>query len=828
MNNYFQSYSNYFWAWEDQGQVISIPGSYTISYKALVTEMLYELAPQGFPSFGSLLMVLTATNINGKQQIDEIMRFKHPDGKYVFNYGGEDVTSVTEFLKRLTDLPSSAKTGVARQALIRAIFKNCHNSLSIKKSNSYYAGLNSLPDYVMHPTDVGFELQRYNDIRTLELISRRFPDNEQLIRAMNETIELEEIQLESDHTTKEDADFIDQLIAYEKTFHSGVLIRHLWGGLHIPVHNKHTGEQPIGGISDISNKGTFDRLLLSEFAYDDLTLMNRLANNEALYIQREIPPENNQFERFILIDVSLKNWGTPKTVAFSVALAIALHPKNTLLCRIFVVGQQSFEIDYTSLNGLAEAQIILHPGLDAAAGIHHFFADFTPSKDKEVLLITHKDTLLRPEMLKAVHAYEKNIRFLIHTDEVGKIEIYQRNAGSKRLLQTLLPDLEEIWKTKRSKTTHERQTEKAEPLIPLLVPIGRTNHVLQTDEGEIIAHTSDKKILKRFVDAFPTDKLGWEVVCDDFPRTEHPIIYSQNNQSELLILGFNTAKRMLYLLNVDTRKLETIPFPQWRAVQPKFFPLELGFNYIWNNNRWWINEHGSIEKEQQAEKFYSIPSFEQKSVHFGGPGITFMIKTITITKDKQLRLNDHLLTVNPRKELVIQEDVGKDNVKLRSTLKRKTIAFPCGSTIELVTTNTLLFTSANKALEPFYLLTLIGETAASTMQVFTGNRHYMRESMQWIEMDLTKMDHNTRRLIFQKIGYWLEFPKSNTSNSAGFYLSSGKVEALKTVARENGITCTINPDRRLTCEEQNTMEPGNFYDQFIQPFINHICEHHGN
>ena len=40
-------------------------------------------------------------------------------------------------------------------------------------------------------------------------------------------------------------------------------------------------ELPLGGVSDITNRGDWDKLLLSELAHDDLTLTARLANNVA-------------------------------------------------------------------------------------------------------------------------------------------------------------------------------------------------------------------------------------------------------------------------------------------------------------------------------------------------------------------------------------------------------------------------------------------------------------------------------------------------------------------------------------------------------------------
>jgi len=49
---------------------------------------------------------------------------------------------------------------------------------------------------------------------------------------------------------------------------------------------------PVGGISDITNRGTLDRLLPSELAADDMLLMARLANHEALYCRRDTPRMN--------------------------------------------------------------------------------------------------------------------------------------------------------------------------------------------------------------------------------------------------------------------------------------------------------------------------------------------------------------------------------------------------------------------------------------------------------------------------------------------------------------------------------------------------------
>jgi hypothetical protein len=71
---YFQSYSNYFWQWEELHSVISIPGESTIAYTDYAAEVIKQLAPQGLPPFGSLLLAIVATNPRAKFSLDEVDR----------------------------------------------------------------------------------------------------------------------------------------------------------------------------------------------------------------------------------------------------------------------------------------------------------------------------------------------------------------------------------------------------------------------------------------------------------------------------------------------------------------------------------------------------------------------------------------------------------------------------------------------------------------------------------------------------------------------------------------------------------------------------------
>src|SRR5207248_2941944 len=69
--------------------------------------------------------------------------------------------------------------------------------------------------------------------------------------------------------------------------HAGLarLARDFMAALQLPRRLSEPDEMPIGGFADLANRGSLDRLLLSELAHDDLTFAVRIALNEALYLR---------------------------------------------------------------------------------------------------------------------------------------------------------------------------------------------------------------------------------------------------------------------------------------------------------------------------------------------------------------------------------------------------------------------------------------------------------------------------------------------------------------------------------------------------------------
>ncbi len=101
------------------------------------------------------------------------------------------------------------------------------------------------------------------------------------------------------------------------------IARHMMAAIHLPRAISDREDLPVGGVSDISNRGPLDRLLPSELAHDDLTLAVRIAMNEALYLRRETPPSNPPKHRAVLLDSGIRVWGVPRVFATAVGMALA-------------------------------------------------------------------------------------------------------------------------------------------------------------------------------------------------------------------------------------------------------------------------------------------------------------------------------------------------------------------------------------------------------------------------------------------------------------------------------------------------------------------------
>ncbi len=299
----------------------------------------------------------------------------------------------------------------------------------------------------------------------------------------DEILDLESNQISEDNPK----DLIEQLINDPKSRQIGLLIKLIWAGFNIPIFSAHPSDQPLGGVSDLTTKGDFDKLLISEFANDDLTFMSRLANNEALFFHREMPPITDTKKRIILIDVSLKSWGTPKILAHATSLAIANHPKSKIKLNAFLVSEEYSPINYDTIGNIIDGIQKVGISLNASKGIESFLEGNKRDKSLEIFLITTEEGSKDPQ-IKIIVSENKNLfKYLILTNSEGEIKFFRNQNNATKHLQTIKLPLSSLWKKQITVTKIEFDKKTIDfNSLPIFLPI--PNNIIKKIPTNLATH----------------------------------------------------------------------------------------------------------------------------------------------------------------------------------------------------------------------------------------------------------------------------------------------------------------------------------------------------
>lgn len=707
---YLQWSPDYFWGWEESAGIISrrVDGE-TIAYTDFLVQVLEHLSLQGWPPFGALLLVLSATN--GSNTIDiQLQQMNDVVKEYQVNTGLVPqvglLTEATLLLDVLESLPVVYRTGAGRLRLLQALFQNCHNRVAATRSQLWQSQLLQYKSHATHLMAVPaihrqgkLLLRNYErDFKCLALLARRFPDAESIISAIAALPELDipELLIEEEEVS---TDLVEQLTANPKTFEVGALLKHLWSGLHIPLHHTLPGDQPLGGVADLTNKGSFDRLLLSEFANDDLVLLSRLANNEALFLHREVPPASDDFERIILVDISLKNWGTPKLLAYALALAICKHPKTDIHCKVFAVGKHCVPVNYSNVDAIIESLRHTDTGLHAAAGLQHFFETYDSHKEIEVFFISGEEAGKHAAVQKITHDYYHFFKYWLTVTAEGAIALYKRIHNSKKLVQQIQLPLQQLWQ-KKPKLNEAVALVEPVPVVKhrILYPASNNiRRVLGTGNGAIFILTGNRLLFRTY---HGMEKKGWEYLPLNIPATSNLFELGVNGNGEYLLLCFDAAAKEVLLLNIDNEKQETLLFPDWsNSDYPEFFFYAGAFYYMNNQYCWAIelnvkaaitrypvvgNRLKRAYKNRQEELQGLKANFDRASVK---PCFKKLDRVFINTEGNLVFNDSHVLIINSRgiiKLLFVSEDRRKVDIQAAKPQKQGDgFVFEDGSTVSM-------------------------------------------------------------------------------------------------------------------------------------------------
>lgn len=671
---YFQSTHNYFWQWEydfeetDDNEIISIPRGNTIAYKNMVIDIIDKLSLQGTPSFGALLLLIIATNPNAQHDINKIDNFikTYLIKQTLFTSRNSTIVSDTiDFLHLVSRLPKEYKVGANRILLFQTLMQKNHNSVSYKKIRPIVNAI-KLKRYnkeqLMSPIDFN-EPIFIKDFRTISLIANKFRSVEEITSKMGDIFPInEELLLQNSISDeKPKLDFVEELIDNTNTFHIGALLKRIWSGLDIPFQNVLPSQQPIGGFSDLTNKGSFDRLLISEFAHDDIVFLTRIANNQALYINREIPPQSEELERIILIDVSIKNWGTPKTLAHALLLAIAKHPKSKINCTAYALGDTYQPLYFEHIDEIIKGTQLLAGCLDASQGLASFFKMNPPNKTNEIFFISTNDAIKSASIQKVLSDNHAAINYWMYTDSEGKIDVFKKQYNSRKHTQTLKLPLDELWTKKPKKevvlpteqyTTEQYTTNTEDLSFNILLPKQRkVKSTLSTSDGQIY-HIFGKYL---FCEVGP--EKGWRIVNDNIPEANAYEIGLMSD-GKIIFLYYDFNKKELTIINLTTLFKASISF-NWKESRKQFIFKDDAFYLSMFVGAWKITLTDKITMTNiKSNPLFDplIDDFRDREVvlqnlkkkHFLPLNILKNINKVYINSEGNLSINSHEYIINQK------------------------------------------------------------------------------------------------------------------------------------------------------------------------------------
>lgn len=746
--DYCRAYKGYFYTWEEDAEVIAIRQGKTICYTSFLIELLEFLAPNGAPPLGTLLLVVIATSEDSHEMLAHVEQILDANYFRLSSDKSNRIASSFALLKRLSALPPRYKRGQLRKQAIQTLFDGGHNLVSSRKIKTILKSLKSEGlDSGLLSEPIGMSIGvLYADLKPLDVLAKKFAGSESLLQRLAGIPPIEDLPFHPEEPITERGipkDFVEELEFEPHTFHVGALIRRIWTGLAIPFHSNHPSVQPLGGVSDISNRGTLDKLLISEYANDDILFLSRLANGEALFINRETPPETDKLQRIILIDSSLQSWGTPRTIAYALILAMAHHPKTDISVKGYAVGDNYYPVGFATIHELIDSLQYLDASLNASAGMKRFFEAIKETGKHEIIFISSPQGYQQSAVQSLIHEWIGEIGYCITADEQGEVSVFRKRARGLAELQTFALPLKELWKNPpaRAKTAETQHTgADLASDYPILFPWpNKIRSELIAPDGQIFIVSKDNVLLRRWKSDAQWRQKGWFYVTDKLPKGNCNYRVGLSSKGEYLLLVHTIAQREVHLINLSTKAAAVAHIDSYvtRHANPNFIFWEDGFVIKDGLAAWKFHLAPSSDRhdapavrltkldvplqvlEEKKQPFLSLPVSDL--IH---SSTLKNINRISISYSGTFMINNHELKVHHNSLLKFTGGAGTGWIPA-SPQAANTFQFPDGSTVSINRAGLLILKSSNLSIGSIYIPSVLdAPIGAATREHYAGTDFY--------------------------------------------------------------------------------------------------------
>lgn len=417
--NYAIPPDDHFWKWSEGRDAIEWSDGRTLAlWPEVHTVLGYLGAEKGIPPLGTILLVLAACRSDWPSQ-------RAPNHAAIRSVMGisanepipaEVAAVLITGLDQIHQLPQDLRGSLAAKChLMAALFEGGPHCLLRRDSEQVLRDLSifGLYDAENQKPEMTAKARFLRDIRALKtgLARHNTASLESLLRTGLETATLIPPELPQQPLEPGDPrELIERLLqAGGEGGAAASVAKRAIAMINFPGRFGAPRDLPVGGISDIANRGTIDRLLPGELAWDDLVLAARLVHNEALYFRREIPPMDVAVSHTVLLDRGIRLWGSERIISLGIALGLRHHPAWRESNEIFEVAaatRDAFEfIDLTT-----------------PAGVFHALETLIPLPDPVKFLTTWWDSAkiiddpLIPDLTfitACEHLEEEDVRFLL-------------------------------------------------------------------------------------------------------------------------------------------------------------------------------------------------------------------------------------------------------------------------------------------------------------------------------------------------------------------------------------------------------------------------------
>jgi hypothetical protein len=543
IRNYFSPPADSYWQWQEQGRVVAWSDGITICYREQLRSILNRLAAQGLPPLGSILLLMAACRDNWAEE---------DRGAFLVQHLGEPLAE--EFRELAADVVAGldAIHSVGREYngeplqiepiaawIFDGVAGRYTSGVSEQLAQHFSQGLS---DEDRLPRRIS-PLEAMHDLGCLRQRLGGFdPQSVDLFRKTG----LDDIPQAATLEPPPPASARDLINTLQDDPDLGAVARLaqlLLAAVHLPRAISDPDELPIGGVSDIVNRGPLDRLLLSELAHDDLTLSVRVAMNEALFLRRESPPRTPPRGRRVLLDAGIRTWGVPRVFVSAVGLALAAQSDEKLHVSTFsAAGGDAEPVDFTTQDGLtrhlatldhrlhpAESLLALSPLSPRGRGAGGEGADSPADiEEHDLVLVTTDDTLADRDFQRELHAAGPLALYIATVNRDGHFQLVQKSFRGSKLLRQAKFDLGDVLKPRPRRPklldkSHDRELPAffAQESVPLRLsaPVEFERSWL-VHPGTVLTYTRDGRLLlwdspqhaaRQIAESLPEGSLLW---CD--------------------------------------------------------------------------------------------------------------------------------------------------------------------------------------------------------------------------------------------------------------------------------------------------------------------------